>query len=63
MKEKMLIINNMIEACQAHITGFKLGAFKEARALLNNVWRNPGVHTTPSRAPSVGVIVWSSRGT
>ena len=37
MREKMGIINNMIEECQAHITGFKLGAFKEAGALLKNV--------------------------
>ncbi len=29
--------NNIIDECQTHITGFKLGAFMEARALLTNV--------------------------
>ena len=37
MNDNMGIINHMIEECRAHITGFKLGAFEEAKALLNNV--------------------------
>jgi hypothetical protein len=37
MKANTRNIKDMIEECQTHITGFKLGAFKEAKALLNNV--------------------------
>ena len=36
MKEKLENIKNIIEQCNAHISGFKMGAFKEARALLKS---------------------------
>jgi hypothetical protein len=36
MKEQLENIRNIIEQCNAHISGFKMGAFKEARALLKS---------------------------
>ena len=37
MKEKLQNIQDIIDQCSAHISGFKLGAFKEARALLKSI--------------------------
>ena len=37
MKEKLQTIQDIIDQCSAHISGFKLRAFKEARSLLKSI--------------------------
>ena len=35
-KEKIEEVKTLVEQCKAHIQGFKMGAFKEARMLLKS---------------------------